>query len=157
MKEQALLVLRNPVLKRIMVASALALLGCTGDPSGPDFRATVEGFVLEYVDATRTTTRPVVGGVVEVLLPAGQTQELCFQFSGTCTSVRWISQAGTDLDGRYVLTIFEPDHCGLRVRAFNIAAGFDGPADTAKIATAERVVARCVNGGTYDGPTFIIE
>ncbi len=148
MKGRTLLLPGNSVLKQIIVASALALFGCYGDPSGPDFRVTVEGFVLEYVDATRTTTRPVDGALVEVLLPDGQTRQWCFPLSGFCGTREWASQSLTGPDGHYVLIIGEPDDCGLRVRA-------DGGGG--QIATAPRVAPGCRNGGTYDGPTLIIE
>ena len=131
-----------------MLASALALLGCTGDPTGSDFRVTVEGFVLEYVDATRTTTRPVDGALVELLLPFGQTQQWCFPLSGTCTPVGWASQGLTGVDGLYILTVFEPDHCGLTLRA-------DGGGG--QVASAPLDVSGCKDGRTYDGPTLIIE
>ena len=74
---------RTKCRRAILVTSALALCGCDNTPtdgSPEDDFFVVTGFVLEYTDASRTTTVPVVDAMLEVILPDGETREECFGF-----------------------------------------------------------------------------
>ena len=143
-----------------MVACALALFlpfGCTGTDI---FIVNVEGFVLEYVDDTRTTTRPVADAWVEVILPDGQTQEICADSNPPgCFDLQWVAETSTDSDGHYILSIFDRDHCALRVRAYGDAVGAFPPVPdtTSKTATAPRLAESCEHLVPQEGPTLIIE
>ena len=168
MQKRALRLPRNSVLERLMIASALALpllFGCGGDPSGPDpfpFTSTFTGFVLEYTDGTRTTTRPVETARLEVLLPDGVTEEYCdadVAFGPvTCRQVQFVRLGFVDSTGRYAIDVLDPAHCALRLRAWehNIGAGGSGHGE-GKTATAPILGTPCENRGTQEGPTLIVE
>ena len=106
MNEQRLLLPGNSVLRRVMVACGLTLFGCCDstptDGSPEDDFFVVTGLVLEYTDASRTTTVPVVDAMLEVILPDGETREECFGniFGGPvdCIDVEWVAQAWTNMD-----------------------------------------------------------
>lgn len=158
----------NSVLKRITVASALVvtlLFGCNGDPSGPDpvpFTSRFSGFVLEYTDGTRTTTRPVGTARLEVLLPDGETGEYCdadVAFGPvTCRQVQFVGLGFTGNTGQYGISVEDPAHCALRLRAWehNIGAGGSGHGE-GKTATAPMLGTPCENNGAQEVPTLIVE
>ena len=148
----------------IMVASALALFGCGGDPSGPQdepFTSTFTGFVLEYADDTRTTTSPFPGAHLYVILPDGETREFCepeVPFGpAICKQVQWVvrgmsfSAGPFSSDGEYGFDVTDPAHCVLRLRAWEF------PDNTGKTATAPLLAESCEHLGTQEGPTLIIE
>jgi hypothetical protein len=144
-----------------MVASAIAfpLLGSCGDPTGVDDVIDVTGYVLEYTDATRTTTVPVVDAMLELILPDGETREECVGWlTVDCYDVAWVDKSWTNMDdsGRYLFRITDPEHCALRVRAYG--GHVNGvPITTGKTATAPRLAAVCEYGNQQEGPTLIIE
>ena len=149
----------------ITVAGALTLFGCDSTPTDgvpEDDFFVVTGLVLEYTDATRTTTVPVVDAMLEVILPDGETREECFGniFGGpvNCIDVEWVAQAWTNMDstGLYRFEIEDPEHCALRVRAYSGHINTI-PIKTGKTATVPRLAEVCENHGIQDGPTLIIQ
>lgn len=163
----------------ITAANALVLpllLGCIGDPNGVpnDFFFEVDGLVLEYTDATKTTTRPVPDVTwVGVILPDGQTRDWCDFVD--CYTTNFVADAYTFTDvlthtaGHYSLQVRDPAHRELRVRAWEEArqatttdplTGRKVYTYSGKTATAPRLAEPpdCKHGRIEeDGPTLIIE
>jgi len=158
----------DSVLKRIGARSPLTitlLFGCTGDPGGvPDdlFASHFTGLVLEYTDNTRTATRAVVGARVEVLLPDGVTEEYCdadYAFGPvTCRQVQFVEVAFPGPDGQFWLTVDNPAHCALRLRAWerNIGVAGSGHGE-GKTATLPVLGTPCENNGIQAVLSLIVE
>ena len=144
----------------LVMGMLLPLLGCgILDPSSGDFSSVVTGFVLEYTDATRTTTVPAVNMGLDLLLPDGETRRFCFDpFFGekVCARVEWLITASTLSGGRYSFDIEDPAHCALRVRAYTSSHSLTN-IPVGKTATAPRLAALCEHNGRHEGPTLILE
>ena len=118
----------------------------------PAWEMRVEGLVLEYTDSTLTTTVPVSGATVSLLLPEGA-EAYCLV---VLCDLEIPEKTTTDDSGGFFFTFIDPAACTLRVRADVIRGDpLDGAA-VRKTAEAPQVAPDC-SEGRVEGPTLILE
>ena len=118
----------------------------------PTWETRVEGLVLEYTESTLTTTVPVSGANVSLLLPEGA-EAYCLL---VLCDIEFPERTTTNGSGAFFFTFIDPAACTLRVRADVTRRNPLDGTEVRKTAEAPQVAPDC-REGRVDGPTLILE